>query len=505
MYNGNGRPLSKKKQVQLMIALTILAWATQTLRHQWGYGAVVPPDDSINQPADPTANSPAAAPTNAATAENAAAVQETAVRETSVPDADPSIGKESFVPSDGQASCNASLELRAQATIVGGEVKLKQICRWSEQDNAMLSPLADFVVDHIKPGIHFRSLTLTELKSTLQDAGFNVARLDIVGAGRCTVTREDFESGDQSALNEWIDAQQPSTQPATSANAMPAPSVAAVLTPATGAPASGVASDPWAGAGAQGVSVTAATGSDPTPAAPPSMAAAIPAALTESPQYHSLRDLLMLDLASRIHISADQLEMSFRLQDQRVLKLSEPAFHFQIDPLRARDLGDVVWNVTIEAGGQSHQVSIRAQARAWQRQLVLTRPVDVRQVIQPTDFVERRTLVDSLAGDPPLTADQLVNEQAAQNLKPGDILTARTVDAVPLVKAGQLVTITVAEGGVRIKTVGTAMESAGYGQTIRVRNEVTRDVFTVTMTGPQEATLGSISTDSPALAAAKAN
>jgi len=42
MYNGNGRPLSKKKQVQVMIALTILAWATQTLRHQWGFGADVP-------------------------------------------------------------------------------------------------------------------------------------------------------------------------------------------------------------------------------------------------------------------------------------------------------------------------------------------------------------------------------------------------------------------------------------------------------------------------------
>ena len=35
----NGRPLGNCATVRLLIALTILAWATQTLLHQWGYGA----------------------------------------------------------------------------------------------------------------------------------------------------------------------------------------------------------------------------------------------------------------------------------------------------------------------------------------------------------------------------------------------------------------------------------------------------------------------------------
>jgi hypothetical protein len=38
----NGRPLGARKKVQLMVILTILAWATQTLFHQWGYGAQAP-------------------------------------------------------------------------------------------------------------------------------------------------------------------------------------------------------------------------------------------------------------------------------------------------------------------------------------------------------------------------------------------------------------------------------------------------------------------------------
>ncbi len=38
----NNRPLSKRKQVQLLVLLTILAWATQTMLHQLGYGQEVP-------------------------------------------------------------------------------------------------------------------------------------------------------------------------------------------------------------------------------------------------------------------------------------------------------------------------------------------------------------------------------------------------------------------------------------------------------------------------------
>jgi len=42
---------------------------------------------------------------------------------------------------------------------------------------------------------------------------------------------------------------------------------------------------------------------------------------------------------------------------------------------------------------------------------------------------------------------------------------------------------------VQIRSVARAMEQGSKGQTIKVRNEVTRDVLDVTVTGPQEASL----------------
>src|SRR5436853_273955 len=37
----NGRPLGARKKVQILVIFTLLAWATQTLLHQWGFGAEI--------------------------------------------------------------------------------------------------------------------------------------------------------------------------------------------------------------------------------------------------------------------------------------------------------------------------------------------------------------------------------------------------------------------------------------------------------------------------------
>jgi len=442
MYNGNGRPLSKKKQVQLMVALTILAWATQTLRHQWGLGADV-------QFTAPDSKSVDAAPSVAPPEDGD----------------DAGSGKETFVPGEARFASGATLEVRSEATIVGTEIKLKQICRWSDEDKPVFAPVADFVIARIKPGSPFRSVSIAEIKSTLHDAGINLATINVVGATACTIARSDTAYDERTALEEWIDAKQGTGD-----------------APATGPTADAAFRQNGADDSAHDAALSTIGAATATPNA-------VLAASTEERQYHSLRELLTRDLATRTNLSTDQLQMNFRAEDEKALNLSEPNFQFQIDPLRARNLGDVAWNVTILAAGESHRITINAEGRAWQQQLVLRRPLDSRQVIQPDDYVERRTLVDSLPNDPLLTRDQLVNEQAAQSLKPGTIMTSRMVDAVPLVKSGQFVTVTVTEGGVQIKTVAQAMEAGSYGQTIRAKNEETRDVFEVTMTGPQTATM----------------
>jgi flagella basal body P-ring formation protein FlgA len=416
----NNRPLSKRKTVQLLVILTILAWATQTLMHQWGYGAETPEVSSGTQPVD-------AAP---------AIPPET-------------IGAEKFVP--GTSSVGGTLELRGEATILGSEVKLKQICRWSDAQSPVFAPLADVVVMKMPASSPFRSISIPEVKQALHDGGINIALINFSGPASCTVTRSDSQGDEHQALRQWIDDQQ------------------------------------VAGAKNADVSTT-----QPSAAVRNQANAAMQteAAKQEKSLVRSLRELLTADVAQRLEIPLDTVQVNFSPEDDKVLALSEPYFKFDLRPIRVRNLGAVSWEVGIVTEAMTKRVTIEATARAWQNEVIVAKPLAYNKVLEDADFTERRMLVDALPDQVLLNRDQCVAQQASQDLKPGTIMTARMVDAVPLVRPGQLVTITLTQGTVQIKAVGVAMEQGALGQTIKVRNETTREVFDTTVTGPQETRLG---------------
>ena len=185
----------------------------------------------------------------------------------------------------------------------------------------------------------------------------------------------------------------------------------------------------------------------------------------------------------------EQLQVAFSPADEKLLNLSEPLFKFNIEPRQVHDLGEVSWNVAMFTGSSSQKGIIKANARAWQNQVVLARPLAYGQVVQSDDVAEKRILTDRLPSDALLNLSQVVGQQSARELTVGSVLSARMVAGVPLVKPGQLVTITVTSGSVQIKTAGRAMEEGCYGQAVKVRNEDTRDIYEVVMTGPQQGSM----------------
>jgi flagella basal body P-ring formation protein FlgA len=417
MLNGNGRPLGIRKTVRVMIALTILAWATQVLFSQWGYGA-----------------------------EPAATIAESAQIEQPV---------EKFVPGTARYAAGATLELRSEATIIGEEVKLKQVCRWSERDATVFQPLGDLVLIRLSSKAPFRGITVDQIKSTLHDAGVNMAAINFSGAMSCTVNRSDVKFNEGEALEQWINAR-------TGENSSKQPSI---KTPAVEVPVPAV------------------------------QAPIAPAAVVEDQEspFRTLRQLLTADLATRMGVPAESLQMNFNPQDERVLNLSEPHFRFNLEPRRARSLGSVSWDVLIVTDTGNQKISISGNARAWQDQVVAIKPLSLQQIVRDDDVADKRILVDQLGSEPLLKRSQIVGQQAGRELKPGTIITAPMIDPVPLARAGQFITITLQQGAVQIKSVARAMEPGSFGQTIKVRNETTRDVFEVTLTGPQMAQMGAVS------------
>jgi flagella basal body P-ring formation protein FlgA len=409
----NNRRLTKKKQVQLLVALTILAWATQTLLHQWGYGQVVTPDQSA---ADQTAV--AQAPGDVAPAVDV------------TDDLPPA---EKFVPGNANATPSGTLELREEARVSGGDVSLKQICRWSDSDASVFTPIADLTVMHFPSGVTFQTVSVDQIRQTLHDAGVNIAMINFAGVMACSVTRTDGQSSGPQTVEQWLDSQQPQTAKASS-----------------------------------------------TPVAD----------TKPDPNYHVLRDLLTNDLSQRLNIPPDQLQLSFDAEDEKVLNLAEPIFKFDITPSRARALGNVSWEVTILTDSASKKMRIEAVARAWEEQVIAAKTIAMHQVLEPADFTTRRVMVDSAPAHQLLHLDQCAGVEAAEDIQPGTVMTVRLVNPIPLVKPGQLVTVNLRRGTVQLRSVARAMEEGSLGQTIRVRNENTRDVLDVTVTGAQEARLG---------------
>lgn len=435
------------KQIRLLIALTLLAWATQTLLQQQGYGQALPP-------------SPAP------------------VR---------------FVPHDGNIA-GGTVELREDATVIGTEVTVRQVCRWSQRDDEAFAPIANLVLMRIAPESPYRSITLDEIKSTLHDAGVNLGRIRFVGATVCTISRRDVHFDEGDALRQWITAKESAletAQAATPAVSGAPPVPASATTPSQEAPAP---SSPHRSALPQQAShpvITEPLAVRPSPADP-----------ADRPVFRRLRDALIDSLAQETQLASEQLVVEFSPRDDHVLNLIEPHFRFHVSLTRGQSLGRVAWDVLIDSGGgDTQRVRITGTARAWQQQLVVTKPLAFKQIIREDDLIDRRTLVDQLPGSPLLQRSQAIGQMAALELKPGTVMTARMVDAVPLVRPGQLVTVSVLSGGIEIRSVARALQAGTNGQTVRVRNEATRDIYDVTMTGPQQAVMGPLSHAESSLAA----
>lgn len=145
MLPPNPRPISMRKTVQLMVILTILAWATQTLFKQWGYGAIILPNA-------------------------------------------PSRAQQAMPQQYG-----ITIEVRPDAKTEGSEVTLRQVCRWSDADDQAMAPMADIVLTRLSETLPVRQLSLEEIKSALHDAGANLSELHFSGSATCAIRRSEVD------------------------------------------------------------------------------------------------------------------------------------------------------------------------------------------------------------------------------------------------------------------------------------------------------------------------
>ena len=356
---------------------------------------------------------------------------------------------ERYVPSEHTPV--SSIEMRDEATVATGNVTLKQICRWPDADAESFAAVADLIVLRLGDGKAFGTLSIDQLQSMLRDAGVNPSMVNFSGAATCTVSRSDVKLDEGEALRAWV---------GTTDVAM------AVIGQQASEPDRPRSES--SGPGTDHLSTSTASASKNT---------------------GDLRARLIEDAATRLALSVDTLQVDFRADDRKLLGLAAP-FEFTIEPQRYGDLGDTSWLVTITANEKSQRVRIVGTVRAWSEQLVLTKPLNLRQTISEADFEVKRVLAEKLGRDALATKDQAIGQQASRELRVGTVLTGKMLAPVEFARAGQLVTVLMRRGGVEVKSVATALQNGAGGDSIKVKNETTSQVFQVTLTGQQTAVLG---------------
>lgn len=185
------------------------------------------------------------------------------------------------------------------------------------------------------------------------------------------------------------------------------------------------------------------------------------------------------------------IQLSPALKD--LLHLSRPAYEFSVADRSDRLLGLVPFDVTISRDGKAEQVrSILAEVALVKPVVVAAGPINRGQTIradhvtlkeQTFDRPERAGMSDPAA---------IVGQRALRFINVGELVTGKDIEPVPLITRNDLVSVTTQRGGITIKSVARALASAGYGETVPLRNEASKQTFVARVTGLKTAEMAAI-------------
>lgn len=200
----------------------------------------------------------------------------------------------------------------------------------------------------------------------------------------------------------------------------------------------------------------------------------------------TLRDAIEAFLQDDLGVQGATVHVQFGRTTGGLLELSEPEYTFDIKRSTGRKLGLVGLNVTVVSGSEPVQeVPVLVEVSFTKPTVVAARAINVGATISPLDVrvvdmtFDQRDRVG--AGDP----DAIVGQRAKRFIPAGQIVSARDIEPVPLVKRGQVVSVHSQVGGVSIVTAAKALSSGTYGDAVELRTgERGARQFTGTVTGP---------------------
>ena len=176
----------------------------------------------------------------------------------------------------------------------------------------------------------------------------------------------------------------------------------------------------------------------------------------------------------------------FDRASQQVLDLAGPEYTFSIRRRKGTPLGLTSVEVDVLAGARVVQtVQMIVQVTMTRRVVAARRSINHDATIRPSDVHLVPTIVTRLDGKGLDDVALAIGQRAKRFISIGAILEPALLEEVPLVKRGELVTITSAIGGVRVVTTAKAAGTGLLGDIIRIRSLSNRHVeYDAVVVGP---------------------
>lgn len=185
-------------------------------------------------------------------------------------------------------------------------------------------------------------------------------------------------------------------------------------------------------------------------------------------------------------------DVTFDRTSDRLLQLAEPQYGFKVRSREPVVLGLVPLEVDVVAGKRFVQtVAMVVQVTMNRSVLVARRTINQGASIASTDL-ELVDLSFSRADAIGLVdAAQAIGQRARRVIPVGTAIQADMLEPVPVVRRGQLVTLTSVSGSIQVVTTGKAGADGLVGDVIKVRSVEDRRVeYDAVVTGPGRVQIG---------------
>jgi flagella basal body P-ring formation protein FlgA len=161
--------------------------------------------------------------------------------------------------------------------------------------------------------------------------------------------------------------------------------------------------------------------------------------------------------------------------------LTTPPFDFSIRGNRGQKLGLREFSITLRRDGRTQRtVRIGAQVKLVKQVLVAAKPLNVGAYVK-RDGLEYATRIFTTEAELGIDhAEQIIGQRVKHFIPAGQMVRAGDLKSVDLVKRSQPVTVIGSVAGgerVSMRITGDALDSGGYGDTIRVRLGDSRESY----------------------------